>query len=251
MANTTHSSEGQRSWAEAWDLALDNKGIMYQLLYKYLRGHSLPFYKGDALRAELESFAWEGFFEACRRWDESKGLKLSTYAWPAVQNAMNARMIVLERMGSTMTGKYTSEEKGIQRPRLSSMEALDERRAAQYDSEGQEYGLADIYQQPWARETEAMEDVVIDAVYQAETVERIRKHVSSMSEPHKTVFELMYFTPPTHPRNLNSEGRGLGSGYTLSEVAKKYRRSTTWAREILDECFDYIRFQLEAESEGE
>ena len=248
--NTKHEGEGQRSWQEAWDLALDHKGIMYQLLYKYVRSHGLPFYTGEALQKELESFAWEGFFEACRQWDEAKGT-LTTYAYPSITNAMDSRMKVLERMGSNMQGHYKKGEGpltgGAPRPKLSSLEQLDERRQADVEmEEGNSRSIADIYTQPWQGEEPSLEDTVIDAIHQAETVDRIKGIVDSMPDPHKTIFTLMYLTEPTHDRRPK---RGLGSGYTLSEVAKHFRRDTTWARKQLDEALDYIRFQLDAQGE--
>lgn len=251
MANQNHDSKGVRTWEEAWDLALDHKGMMYQLLYAYVRKHSLPFYKGEDLLKELESFAWEGFFEACRKWDESKGYTLSTYAYPAITNAMNARMKVLERMGTSMQGYYKKGEGPLQkgnapRPKLSSIEGLDELRhnALRLDGEN-DYSLADIYTQPWQGEEPGLEDTVIDAIHQAETIDRIKAIVDKMPDPHGRVFRLMFLTPPTHDREIK---RGLGTGYTLSEVAKEYGRSTTWAKEVLDECLEYIRFQLKAET---
>lgn len=251
MPNTNHDSEGQRTWAEAWDLALDHRGLMYQLLYKYVRTHSLPWYRGEDLQKELESYAWESFFEACRKWDESKS-KLSVYVYPSVINAMNARMKVLERMGTSLQGHYAKGTgplaTGGKRPELSSIQQLDERFAARMmDREEGERSLADIYRQPWQGEEPSLEDTVIDAVDQAATLDRIKSIVDKMSEPHKQVITLMYFTPPTHDRVLKGKAMGLGSGYTLSEVAKHFRRSTNWAKETLDEALDYIRFQLEAQ----
>lgn len=224
-------------------MALDNKGIMYQLLYKYINTHSLPYYKGQDLGKELESFAWEGFFEACRNWDEGKGYTLSTYAWPAIINALNARMKVLERMGTNMQGHYNKGEGGRPRPGLSSLEGLDERKAKELTDGDPERSLADIYTQPWQGHEPGLEDSVIDAIEQAETLERIREIASGMSEPHKEVFTLMYLTPPTHDRNLL---RGLGTGYTLEEVARHLGKSTSWVKVVLHEALDYIRFQLRA-----
>ena len=252
--NQNHNTEGIRTWQEAWDLALDHKGMLYQLLYAYVRKHSLPFYKGEDLQKELESYAWEGFFEACRKWDESKGYTLSTYAYPAVTNAMNARMKVLERMGTSMQGHYQKgtgplQQAESQRPKLSSLEGLDEMFATQRNlDEGADRSLADIYRQPWQEQEPNHADVVVDAITQAETVGRIREIVSNMSEPHRKVFTLMFLTDPTHEREIK---RGLGTGYTLSEVAKEFGRSTTWAREVLDEALEYIRYQLRADAGGQ
>lgn len=229
-------------------MALDHKGLMYQLLYAYVRKHSLPWYSGPDLQAELESYAWEGFFDACRKFDESKGYTLSTYAYPAVTNAMNARMTVLERMGSTMHGHNVKGQGKLPRPHLDSIQAQDEKKARWNTEMGESadgHSLGDLHPQPWQQWEPLMEDVVVDAIAQAEQVGRIRAIVEGMSEPHKTVFELMFLTDPTHERRPG--GRGLSPGYTLKEAAQQFGRSTTWAKETLDEAIEYIRFQLDAE----
>lgn len=245
-ANTNDRGPSKRTWQEAWDLALDHKGIMYQLLYTYVRKHSLPWYTGPDLQAELESYAWEGFFDACRKWDEKKGT-LTTYAWPAVTNAMNARMKVLERMGSSMQGHNVKGQGQLPRPYLESIEHEDEKKANRYieDDSKDGHGLGDLIRQPWQQWEPLMEDEVIDAISQAEQVAKITRIVEGMSEPHKTVFELMFLTSPTHERRPG--GRSLAPGYTLKEAAQQFGRSTTWAKETLDEAIEYIRFQLDAE----
>jgi len=246
-ANTEDRGQSQRTWQEAWDMALDHKGLMYQLLYAYVRKHSLPWYTGQDLQAELESYAWEGFFDACRKWDESKGYTLSTYAYPAVTNAMNARMKVLERMGTSMQGHNVKGQGTLPRPHLESIEGEDEKKAKRYieDESKDGHGLGDLLKQPWQQWEPLMEDVVVDAISQAEQVARIRRVVEDMSEPHKTIFELMFLTDPTHERTPRG-GRSIGSGYTLKEAAQQFGRSTTWAKEVLDEAIEYIRFQLDA-----
>lgn len=247
-ASVDSRGEGLRTWQEAWDLALDHKGIMYQLLYAYVRKHSLPWYQGEDLQAELESYAWEGFFDACRKWDASKGYTLSTYAYPAITNAMNARMKVLSRMGSSMQGHNTKGQGQLPRPHLESVQAEDEKKASRYiDDENRDgHSLTDVYPQPWSEHEPLMEDVVVDAIHQAGRVAEIVRIVDAMSEPHKTVFQLMFLTEPTHDRPANG-GRGLGSGYTLRETADHFGRSTTWAKEVLDEAIEYIRYHLDAE----
>jgi len=222
---------------------------MYQLLYAYVRKHSLPWYKGADLQAELESYAWEGFFDACRKYDETKGYTLSTYAYPAVINAMNARMRVLERMGTSMQGHNVKGQGHLPRPYLGSIQEADEKAAERNidrDQAADGFSLGDVHAQPWQEFEPLMEDVVVDAIAQAEQVQRIRAVVEKMSEPHKTVFELMFLTDPTHERAPRG-GRSIGSGLTLKETAERFGRSTTWAKEILDEAIEYVRYQLDAE----
>lgn len=237
---------GIRSYTEAWDLALDHKGIMYQLLYAYVRKHSLPWYQGEDLQKELESYAWEGFFDACRKWDPTKGYTLSTYAYPAVRNALNARMKVLERMGTSMIGHNQTKGEVHKRPYLESIQREDERKASRNEGElSDSANIADLTPQPWMDFEPLMEDAVVDAIDQAEKVQRIARIVEGMSEPHKTIFESMFFSDPTHERAK----RSIGAGLTLKEAASEFGRSTTWAREILDEAIEYIRHHLEAENE--
>lgn len=234
---------GVRTDQEAWDMALDNKYLMYQVLNKYVRSHSLPWYAGKDLLAELESFAWEGFFDACRRWDESKGFTLSTYAYPSITNALNARMKVLERMGTSMAGGYKKGEK-VERPKLSSLDKLDEVNAKQRDEENRNV-LSDLNPQPWYEPQPSMEDAVVDAIEQEALIASVHKILSTMQEPYATVFRDTYITEPTHERRPG--GISLGSGLTLKEIGSKYGRDTTWVKGILDEAVEYIRHRLKAE----
>lgn len=243
-ANVNSRGEGVRTWQEAWDMALDHKGIMYQLLYAYVRKHSLPWYSGEDLQAELESYAWEGFFDACRKYDESKGYTLTTYAYPAITNAMNARMKVLSRMGSSMQGHNVKGQGTLPRPHLESIQGMSEFQGEKNEEGDAPQNVGELYPQPWSEHEPLMEDVVVDAIEQADRVQEVARIVEGMSSPHKEVFELMFLRDPTHERRPG--GRSLGPGYTLKETAQEFGRSTTWAKEILDEAIEYIRYHLDA-----
>ena len=225
-------------------MALDHKGLMYQVLNKYVSNHSLPYYKGQDLMVELESDAWEGFFQACLRWDEAKGT-LSTFAYPSIKNALNARMKVLERMGSSMVG-HQVEGKIFSRPALSSLEQLDERRHPEDGIYGFYNSLSDLLPNAMDHsEVEpSMEDAVVERIDQEEKMKAIRAVVEKMDEPYKDIFTLIYLEKPTHDIAKSAESRLIGGGWTIREVAKKYRRDTGWVKEILDEAVDYVRYQM-------
>lgn len=237
---------GLRTNEEAWDLALDNKNLMFKVLNAYVSKHSLPYYKGEALRTELESFAWEGFFDACKSWDETKGFQLSTYAYPSITNALNTRMKVLERMGSSMQGHYTKGEKG-ERPRLSSLEGIDKVYASKVGAIDAVDSIADLKPNPMQEPEPSMEDVIVNSIYQEELMHKIRAIVKGMSEPHATVFTLAFLTEPTHDRSRYSVS--VTTGWTTREIAEKHRQSTSWVKSILDEAIEYIRLHLEQEGE--
>lgn len=236
-----------RTEQEAWDLALDNKAMVMGLLYKYVNSHSLPWYKGDALQAELESFAWEGMLEACIKWDESKGA-LSTFAYPCVTNAMNARMKVLMRMGTKLSGGgFKKGEKGI-RPILNSLEG----HRANAEAEEITEPLEDLGHNAFMPEPEPlMEDVIIDELRTKALMAKIEKELVALEalgpEPYAQVLRLMYLTEPTHER-LNG-GRSLGSGLTLEEVGRKLGLSTTTVKTLHDEALYWLQQRLLATGE--
>lgn len=238
-----------RSEQEAWDLALDNKALVMSLIYKYINSHGTDWYKGDDLQAELESFAWEGMHEACLKWDPSKGA-LSTFAYPCVTNAMNARMKVLMRMGTKVSGNFKKGEKGI-RPYLNSLDslnALSQERTYEASGTNAYDSLSESTHNAFMPEPEAlMEDVIINALAQSHLIARVNKILEQMEYPYALVFRLIYMHEPTHQRI--EHGRSLGSGLTLEEIAQKMGKSTTWVKTVHDEAIQYIRFRLEAEGE--
>ena len=244
MAYSNDKSEGIRTNEEAWDLALDNRGLMYKILGKYVQSHGLPYYSGEALRAELEGPAWEALYHACKHWDEKKAT-LGTFAWKSVVNGLNARMKVLARMGSSLQGGNTKGVK-MPRPALSSIEGMNARKAETVGNGDLPDNYADTLNQPWAVEEVSMEDEIIDTIDRLEKVERIKRVVEQMSEPHKTVFTLAYFEEPTHERMENTSKT---SGLTMHEIADRYGRSTTWVKHTLEEATEYIQWQIGDEDE--
>lgn len=240
-----------RTDQEAWDLALDNKALVMGLIYKYVNSHATDWYKGEDLKAELESCAWEGMHEACRKWDPSKGT-LSTYAYPAVTNAMNARMKVLMRMGTKISGGgFKKGEKGV-RPYLNSLDglnALKEKEAFEASGTNAYDSLSESAHNAFMHEPEAlMEDVIINALTLENLMAIVNKILDQMEEPYATIIRLMYLNAPTHERI--EHGRSLGSGLTLEEVATILGKSTTWVRAAHDEALYYLKQRLEAKGEG-
>ena len=234
-----------RSEEEAWNLALDNKAMVMGLLYRYVNTHSLPWYRGDALQAELESFAWEGMLEACIKWDETKGT-LSTFAYPCIRNAMNARMKVLQRMGTKLSGGgFKKGEKGI-RPMLNSLEGT---KANAEDEEIKEpEGISAFMPEP----EPLMEDVIVNELSTNALMAKIEKELVALEAleplvPYAQVLRLMYLTEPTHER-LNG-GRSLGSGLTLEEVGRELELSTTTVKTLHDEALYWLQQRLRAAGE--
>ena len=227
-------------------MVLENKDLLYKLLNQFVWSHTLPYYSGKDLLAELESYAWEAFFHACRRWDPAKGYTLSTYAYPAVTNAMRHRMKVLARMGSSMIGY---QEKGIvhQRPKLSSLEALDERKNQALNTESVFHNkLSDLMPSATSLDNNniyiSLEEEIINSTSGSELMTKLNTILGFMPEPHATVFRLVHMTKPTHPRRELKKNKG--TGLTLSEVGQRYGRSTTWVGQILEEAMEYVRHHM-------
>jgi RNA polymerase sigma factor (sigma-70 family) len=230
-----------RTNAEAWALSLENKALVYRQLYKYVNAKSLNWYRGDDLRIELESYAWEGMLEACRRWDPALG-KLSTYAVPTINNYLVRGMNILAKMGGNVKsgGSIKGAHAKMETPWVDSLEQWQETQAEQQDGQGGR-GLAETMPQPWQDPDNTFEDDIVGDIGDSQVTQRIKEIVDQMPEPHRTAFQLMHFTEPTHDKKPHA----LGSGLTLKEISEIMGRDTTIVRKWLLEAEEYIRHQLD------
>lgn len=77
---------------EAWAVVLDNEGLIIavgQDLMKKLTGSPVMQLIGpDEVWDELKVSGYEGLLKAVETFDESKGIKLSTFAWVCIKNRM-------------------------------------------------------------------------------------------------------------------------------------------------------------------
>lgn len=76
-----------RSQAEAWQLALENRGLAFAYVRRLQ--HARP----DVIAAiggpdDALQVAALGLFAGCERWDESRGVQLSTYCWRSMSAAV-------------------------------------------------------------------------------------------------------------------------------------------------------------------
>ena len=121
---------------EAWALAVENSGLVYSVLFRFINNHdNLVWYRGNDLQAEIESFAWEGMYNACLLWDSSKGT-LSTYAVPAIYNTMLHALDKLIKMGGNQKGGGNVKLKYDKTPPIFSLEGLTEKKNEDLDMDG-------------------------------------------------------------------------------------------------------------------
>jgi hypothetical protein len=221
-----------RTTEEAWNLALENRGLLYRYLHRFVNRSRLEWYSQDALEQELESYAWEGFYNACLYWDPNKGT-LATYSYPAITNFLVRAIIKLGRMG----GNYIGMKKGSG-VFLNSIEGEDDwhrmiNGGAQDPLREEASGIADSLPQPWMASTEdnSFEDQVIDSIEHERLVKALMATIPKMGEPYVTMVKLKFSDPPK----------------TLQEVADATGYSRAWVAEKLTEAFEFLGHQLAAQ----
>lgn len=233
---------------EAWELALANKGLVMSQLFKFLNSHdNLVWYKGDDLRAELESVAWEGMYNACLLWEPSKG-RLSTYAVPAIRNTMLQALDKLMKMGGNQKGGQLVKLKYEVTPPVFSLDSMSEARAKNFDAETVN-SYADEIPQPW-QDTETDEEKLLTRLDNERMAKKIEELTDRMPEPHQSVFRLMALTPD----DGLSPGRGQRIRYSAMGIRKAcliLHYADDKVRDLWLEALDWMELQLEAAGYGE
>jgi RNA polymerase sigma factor (sigma-70 family) len=236
-----------RAPEEAWALAEANSGLVYSILFKFVNSHdNLVWYKGDDLQAELESFAWEGLYEACLLWDESKG-KLSTYAYPSITNSILQALDKLIRMGGNQKGGAQIPLKYKTPPPVFSLDALSEAQVREHDMD-HITTLMDELPQPW-QDTELEEDKIIAGLDKERLVKKIYELTEKMPEPHRSVFKLMALGPERksdYAHYIRYPSMGLReTGEILHLPDKKVKKIYEEAVEWMENQLAAINYKME------
>lgn len=232
-----------REAEEAWELALANKGLVYKTLLSYVNSKpSIAWYKGEDLRAELESYAWEGMYTACLHWDETKGT-LSTYAIPAIRNNMLKQVNKLVSMGGNRRGN-THSPPTEPFPHIFSAETISVE--DKDDTTDALSGIGDIVPQPWQDEN-SFEDEIIERIDRERTDRAIRELVQRMPEPHREVFELLALGP-----QKEFAGRRSSQAPSMSrrEAAERLHYSLRKVQDLYEEAVEWMGNQLDAHGYG-
>lgn len=230
-----------RSNDEAWELAVEHSDLMWSIFNKFLNTHYNVWFDRKGLSAELESYAWEGMYKACRLWDEDKGA-LSTYAYPAVERYLLRGYERTLRMGFTAQGNYAKGE---------TKDPVSLYSYNYWEEENPEFEISsflDWYRQPWQTDIdngEFEDDVVIKV-----DAERLRNKLfpilERMTEPHRSVFEVAHLrereSDPHIAANLNIQH---GAQHSYSEIGEILDMPRATVREVLQEAEEFVRFQLE------
>lgn len=232
---------------EAWAMALENKGLVYHVLLSYLRSQgAIAWYKDEALRAELESHAWEGMYQACLAWDESKG-KLSTYAVPSIHNSIIKAVNKLISMGGNRRGGPGTPGEGMEFPKVFSTEAIDA--SMQEILEAEEINsISDTIPQPWEAEN-VFEDDLLDKLDMERTERKVRELAERMPEPHREVFKLMVLGPQQEPIRGQTR-KSFGPSMTQRQASKELHYSLLKVRGLYLEAVEWMGYQLEAAGYG-
>jgi RNA polymerase sigma factor (sigma-70 family) len=222
-----------RSSEEAWALALKNEKLLYHTLNKFISSHSLYWYQGVDLRAELESYAWETFYDVALRWNKDKGA-FSSYAVKATYNTFLRVMKKLSRLGgNSKSGRKANGEATTPMPTpfVSSMNSIIEDRGLDLN-DSDSLALGDEVE---------FEDQLIDKLDAQRKVKALAEIVSQMEEPYKKIYSLVYFSGLTEPSNTSYR-----KGLTIQEVGKAVGCSKTTVMKYLAEAEDYVLFQLQS-----
>jgi RNA polymerase sigma factor (sigma-70 family) len=235
----------ERTIQEAWNMAQENKGLMYRALGRFVYKYSLPWYSREELQVELESYAWEAMFKACLKWDESKG-KLSTYAIKSVNNMLYDKYNLLKNMGITH----------VNRDNAVWMDDLDAE-SKDYEDEDTDQDIRDYTPQPWQSKDKSVEELILESNLGNE----IENILGQMSEPHASILRLAYDlgrdeTPFSFrvesssisggdalTRNPNGRGR-KGKYLSVGEIGEQLGLATWKTKILLHEAENVLRDQL-------
>lgn len=231
-----------RSDAEAWALVEENKGLCWTAVNRFVKNQkNLAWYKGDDLRREMESHAWEGFFKACRLWDPKKS-KLSTYAIKAMENEMGKALNQLVAFGGNLRsgsspgpGKY---------PEVWSADDLAERasEAAGFDGPGesaldQEPGLWDDAIVDW-------EDEYVDQLYTAQLVAAVRELAQQCPGREGEVVRAFLLADPGYEKDFQSNE--YGPGLRFKDVQDQLHMAPETIALLYSQGLEWMRNQLRA-----
>jgi len=233
---------------EAWEIAKQNSGLVYSILFKFINNHdNIVWYKGNDLQAELESHAWEGMYNACLYWDESKGT-LSTYAVPSIQNSMKKALDKLMKMGGNQKGGGQIPLKYKTTPPVFSLDALTEAWQDNSDYPANiEDSFANKIPQPWA-DLETEEEKILESFDKERMVKKIEELAEIMPEPHRSVFKIMALGP----REEIAYGHYIRyATMGMRKAGKKLHFADRKVKKLYLESLEWMENQLKAANYGE
>lgn len=241
-------AEPMRSSDEAWQIVLDNKGLLISIVNRFMKDRYLAWYSQEAFRDELDSIAYEAFHRAALEWDPDRG-SLATYTFPVIWNDLQDWLNRSIKMGGNYRsggGKATKTEGYVKVFSLQDYGSNDESTVFNHIEEE----LPNIFQ--LETEDNTFEDDLLDRLYEEQFFKDLEEILGEMDMEHEDIFRAVH--PIGEGVRENPKLAAIskaGGGLSIAETAKLVGRNKKYVTRLLEEAREYVVFQLMKRGYGE